>query len=239
MLQRGAEQRLAWQEHHDHLGRGRRAAPSTPCCRACPCDRAPGARAPAASRPRVSSSGASCASRNASSGVFASTTICLPPGRWTIRSGRRRPLSPCSGGCSSKSQRRSIPAISTTRRSCISPQRPADRRRAQRARQRVGGRAERADLLGQPRIRLEPLALGLAELDVDLLQRVGNRLRRARRWPSAASRTGASPAVGILRTTSWRGRETRRGCCSARRPPATGTPRALLPRLRPHVHASI
>ena len=29
-----------------------------------------------------------------------------------------------SGGCSSKSQRRSMPAISTTRRSCISPQRP-------------------------------------------------------------------------------------------------------------------
>jgi hypothetical protein len=38
--------------------------------------------------------------------------------------GLSRPLSLRSGGCSSKSQRGSMPAISTTRRSCISPHRP-------------------------------------------------------------------------------------------------------------------
>ena len=39
-------------------------------------------------------------------------------------SGRRRPSSASVVTCSSKSQWGSIPAISTTRRSCTSPQRP-------------------------------------------------------------------------------------------------------------------
>ena len=43
---------------------------------------------------RVSSSGASIASRYASSGAFESTTMFLPPGSCTTMSGRSRPSSP-------------------------------------------------------------------------------------------------------------------------------------------------
>jgi len=45
-------------------------------------------------------------------------------GSGTPRSGRKRPASVLVDTCSSKSQCESIPAISTTRRNCISPQRP-------------------------------------------------------------------------------------------------------------------
>ncbi len=47
-----------------------------------------------------------------------------PPGSRTSRSGRCRPLSPSQVVCSVKSQCSTMPAISTTRRSCSSPQRP-------------------------------------------------------------------------------------------------------------------
>ncbi len=57
-------------------------------------------------------------------GAFASTTMDLPDGSRTIRSGRSRPSSPCAVVCRVKSQYSSIPAISTTRWSWISPQRP-------------------------------------------------------------------------------------------------------------------
>src|SRR5581483_9815893 len=52
-------------------------------------------------------------------------TMLLPPGRRTITSGRSCFPSPSTTlGCSVKSQWRSIPAISITRRSCISPHWP-------------------------------------------------------------------------------------------------------------------
>ena len=57
-------------------------------------------------------------------GTLASTATFLPPGRWTTMSGRIRPLSASEVTCSSKSQCSSMPAISTTRRSCSSPHRP-------------------------------------------------------------------------------------------------------------------
>ena len=57
--------------------------------------------------------------------TFESITIDLPPGSFTITSGRScRPSSPSIVCCSSKSQYESIPAISITRFSWISPQRP-------------------------------------------------------------------------------------------------------------------
>src|ERR1039457_645650 len=64
------------------------------------------------------------ACRYPSSGVLASTTMVLPAGNLTSRSGRRRPSSPTSVVCEVKSQYSSMPAISTTRRNWISPQRP-------------------------------------------------------------------------------------------------------------------
>ena len=52
----------------------------------------------------------------------------------------------------------------------------SDDRRAERARERAGGGAERDDLLGQPRIGGDAVALRLAQPRVNLLQRVGDRL---------------------------------------------------------------
>ena len=71
-----------------------------------------------------SSSSASMNLRKASSGTFESMTTWPPPGMCTIMSGRRRPSSVVVDRCSSKSQCSSMPAVSTARRSCISPQRP-------------------------------------------------------------------------------------------------------------------
>ena len=48
----------------------------------------------------------------------------LPPASRTTMSGRSMPSGVATATCSSKSQRALIPASSTTRRSCISPQRP-------------------------------------------------------------------------------------------------------------------
>ena len=55
---------------------------------------------------------------------MASTTTCFAPGRCTTKSGRSIWPSDTAAVCSSKSQYGNIPAASTTRRSCISPQRP-------------------------------------------------------------------------------------------------------------------
>ena len=78
-------------------------------------------------RLRVPSSSASRRARRGAprSGAFASTMTLLPPGRFTTRSGRSSfavavPRRPARRSRSA----RPCPAISTTRRSCISPQRP-------------------------------------------------------------------------------------------------------------------
>ncbi len=83
-------------------------------------------------------------------------------------SGRSLPSAPSVVTCCSKSQCSTIPAISTTRRSCISPQRPRVAGRAQRRHQvaRLGlqlvlGLGERPDLLAEPGVGL--LALELEE----------------------------------------------------------------------------
>src|SRR4051812_13177952 len=65
------------------------------------------------------------ASRYASIGTFESTTMHLPPGSFTTMSGRsRRPSLSRSLSWVRKSQWSSIPASSTTRFNCTSPQRP-------------------------------------------------------------------------------------------------------------------
>ena len=74
---------------------------------------------------RSSASSVPRAARYASIGTFESTTMLLPPGSLTTMSGRsRRPVSSRSLSCSWKSQCWIIPASSTTRFSCTSPQRP-------------------------------------------------------------------------------------------------------------------
>ncbi len=66
-----------------------------------------------------------CASRKAVIGALASTTSTLSPGSRTTTSGRTpRPWALTALTCSSKSQRLTMPAASSTRRSCTSPQAP-------------------------------------------------------------------------------------------------------------------
>ena len=72
----------------------------------------------------VASSVACSASRNAARGTLASTTMERSPASRITMSGRSAPSSPWWVACSSKSTLSSIPAASTRRRNCISPQRP-------------------------------------------------------------------------------------------------------------------
>ena len=159
VLQRGAEERFARQEHHDHL---RRVAERLPVALAAELVHVvahlPRVRLQLR-RARASSSATSCASRNASSGALASTTICLPPGRWTIRSGRRRPLS--------REERRLLVEVAALQHAGDLDDAPelhlapaaAHRRRPQGARQRAGRGAERRDLLGEPAVGGNAIAL--------------------------------------------------------------------------------
>ena len=127
---------------------------------------------------RASSSAVSWASRNASSGALASTTICLPPGRWTIRSGRSRPLSVISGLLVE------VAALHHARNFDDAPQlhlapAAAHGRRPQRAGQRVVVEP-RAATCSVRRRSVDPIALGFAEPLVDPFQRVGDRLVKGR-----------------------------------------------------------
>src|SRR6266511_2499068 len=83
-------------------------------CRACALRRAS----------RVVSSRASIASRYPTNDTFASTTTRLPPASCTTRSGRSTPSSVEEVCWVTKSQCSTMPAASTTRCSCSSPQRP-------------------------------------------------------------------------------------------------------------------
>ena len=72
-----------------------------------------------------------------------------------------------------------MPAISTTRRSCISPQRPRTAG-VRSARDSVFGRGpERGDLLGEPRVGGDALVLGFAQTGVHAFQRVCDGLLEA------------------------------------------------------------
>ena len=67
----------------------------------------------------------SATDRYACSGTFASTTMSRLPARWITMSGRTWPaMSDSADTCVLKSQCSLIPASSTTRSSCSSPQRP-------------------------------------------------------------------------------------------------------------------
>ena len=142
-------------------------------------------------------------------------TICAPPGSVTMASGRWRASSLVPVGCSTKSQCSSMPASSTTRLSCSSPQRPRT----------VGWRIALARLAVSlctcgscvsvrlrscslsARVRVDARALDLAELAVDIRQRLFDRLHervdgflRARRDRLArAPGTCASLAVASCR----------------------------------------
>ena len=93
--------------------------------------------------------------------------------------GRLSPLNVC---CSSKSQCSSMPASSTTRFSCSSPQRPrtpgrlsASTRRARFGAQVLARRVERRDPLHQLRAGLDAPALGVLDLAIDLIERLRHR----------------------------------------------------------------
>src|SRR4051812_43744419 len=109
-------------------GEGSNAVQYSLAARASTCERRARACLSAARRCRSSSSPAapgSLASRKAASGALASTTTCLPPGRWTTRSGRTpTPSGVVATTCWVKSTRANIPACSTTRRSWTSPHVP-------------------------------------------------------------------------------------------------------------------
>ena len=104
------------------------------------------------------------------------------PGRRTSRSGRSRPSSPSALCCSKKSQWSNMPAISTTRFSWISPQRPRTCGPAEGLDQVAGLRLQlplriqqRLDLFAQAAVGPGPGLLHLADLRVHLLQRFFHR----------------------------------------------------------------
>ena len=114
-----------------------------------------------------------------------SITIDLPPGSFTITSGRStRPSSPATECCSSKSQYESIPAISITRLSWISPQRPrvCDSPRSALTRLPVCvlspslSEADDLELLVDLAVGALPLLLEQVDVRLDLLERLLQRL---------------------------------------------------------------
>ena len=181
VLQGRLEDGLAGQEHDHELGRGLELLPVALGAQLghVVADLA-GVIGQLASR--VWSSVASCASRYASSGTFASTTTVRPPGSRTSRSGRMRPLSLSVVDCSSKSQvLEHAGHLDHAPQLHLAPP-PAHGRRAQGPHE-VGGlgaqlRLAAADGLEQRRdlgAGLDAVLLHLAELLIDLLQHVADR----------------------------------------------------------------
>ncbi len=171
------------------------------------------------------------ARRYASSGVLASTTMVLPAGSRTSRSGRRRPSSPNRVVCAVKSQWSSIPAISTTRRSWISPQLPRTAGRAQRRHQlaRLGAQLrlrlqQAADLLVQRRIGPGPRLLHFLNLASPPSPATRARASPVRRWPAAASPGRRPPRSGSAPAWPLPDPETPDCCAPARRPKEPETP---------------
>ena len=116
-----------------------------------------------------------------------------------------------------------MPASSTTRRSCNSPQRPAHPWRAERL-DEVGGLAlqsnlrfgQAAHLLRQAAVRLDARLLDLADLRVEFLQRLAHRLDESGRSRPAACRGRCARLPGI--SPAWRGARLRKAAlllCSA------------------------
>ena len=134
----------------------------------------------------------------------------LPPASLITMSGRSAPSDVETPTCSSKSHLLAIPASSTTRRSCISPQRPACFRPPQGCHQRLGLGAQliRAlpgdrDLLGERCMRGPAGRLALAQLALHpgqgVAQRLDQLLDRCLPGVKVARRLGvggAEPALG-------------------------------------------
>ena len=125
-LQGGAPRRLVVEEHDDELGGVRQLAPVRLLTRAARCGRVPAGHdrptRPAGRRRRPRADAPSGTRRARPSSRSRST--CRQGGARSRPGRSRRPSSPATAGCSSKSQNDSIPAISITRRSWISPHRP-------------------------------------------------------------------------------------------------------------------
>ena len=112
------------------------------------------------------------------------------PGSLTTRSGRRRLSSVATCACVSKSQCSSIPAISTTRRSWISPQRP-----------RTFGRSRSA--LTRFPVSLRSWLLRLCELaHLDAQARSTRGCARPRAAGASRRPSGATPAIGVTRCST-------------------------------------
>ena len=122
-----------------------------------------------------------------------------------------------------------MPASSTTRRSCISPQRPRTSGRAQRPHEILRLAAQPllllVELLQQRRdlaLRVQAIAIAFAELLIDLRERVADRLRSARRAPAGACRSRRARPSGRCRASDRRASGTRR-CSRAACAPASAS----------------
>ena len=143
----------------------------------------------------------------------------LPPASRTTMSGRSVPSPPRTVTCSSKSQRALIPASSTTRRSCISPQRPrASGRRRAVTRAWVWAGAARSSAARSAPARPAPRATGAGP----------RRARAAGTPPGPGSRAAAGP-----------GAPPRPGGCRARRGPGVGRAQPALGDLQEGPRAAI
>ena len=124
MLQARPQQRVAGNEGDDVVDRAVESVPVAPSStehRRGPATTGRGGR-DRPSGPRRP--GRESASRKAWSGTLESTTTCRCPRSVHHQVGTDPPVGVHRGTCSSKSQCSSMPAISTTRRNCISPHRP-------------------------------------------------------------------------------------------------------------------
>ena len=150
--------------------------------------------------PRASRRRPSIDSRYATSGAFASTTICLPPGSLTIRSGRNRPSAGRRGLLLEEvavieHARELDDALELQLAPVAAHVRLAQSLHeiAGLAVQRVQAGAERADLLVELGGGRRAIHLDLPQLDVHLLERVDQRLHhlRNRLLPLVEIRDGA------------------------------------------------
>ncbi len=152
--------------------------------------------------------------RKASSGTLASTTMSRPPGMCTIMSGRRRPSSVVVDTCSSKSQCSSMPAISTTRRSWISPQRPrvwGERRAVTRLRvsllELLVSQVELGQLLAQPLVGALPIQLDLPQPELVARQRLAQRVEQLRDGLLALGEVALGRRAGLVEFRVGQGQE--------------------------------
>ena len=171
-------------------GEGSKAVQYSLAARTSTCERRARACAAAARCCRSSSADPSLASRKAASGAFASTTTCLPPGRCTTRSGRTpTPSGVVADACGGEvDPGEHAGVLDDPTQLDLAPgaaggggaQRAGQRRRLRA--QRLAGGADGLDLLAEPGVLLQPVALERAHL---VLHALPGRPRAARAWRRA------------------------------------------------------